>query len=53
MKTIILGLIFLFSGMLHAQFSSEPEQFLKDVDKYLSASNRVKTKEFMDVFEPN
>ena len=53
MKTILLGLILLFSGTLRAQFSSDPEQFLKDVDKYLGASNRIKTKEFMDVFEPN
>lgn len=53
MKTILFGFIFLFSGIIHAQFSAQPEQFLKDVDKYLSASNRVKTKEFMDVFEPN
>lgn len=53
MKTILLGLILLFSETLHAQFSSDPEQFLKDVDKYLGASNRIKTKEFMDVFEPN
>lgn len=36
-----------------AQFSGEPEQFLKDVNKYLKSYNPQKTKEFMDAFEPN
>ena len=53
MKAVLFGIIFLISGVVNAQFSSQPEQFLKDVNKYLGASNRVKTKEFMDVFEPN
>lgn len=48
-----MGIILLFSGITHAQFSSDPEQFLKDINKYLGASNRMKTKEFMEVFEPN
>ena len=53
MKGIVLGFILLLSGVANAQFSSDPFQFLKDVDKYLGATNRVKTKEFMEVFEPN
>ena len=53
MKAIFIGLIFLIAGTSYGQFSSQPEQFLKDIDKYLGASNRVKTNELMDVFRPN
>ena len=53
MKAALLGIILIISSVSHAQFSGDPEQFLKDVNKYLGASNRIKTKEFMDVFEPN
>lgn len=53
MRAALLGIILIFSGVLHAQFSGDPEQFLKDINKHLGASNRMKTKEFMDVFEPN
>ena len=37
----------------NAQFSSDPEQFLKDVNKALGSVNKQKTKEFMLEFEPN
>ncbi|MDG1914729.1 MAG: hypothetical protein P8I55_09095 [Crocinitomix sp.] len=53
MKAALLGIILIISSVSHAQFSGDPEQFLKDVNKYLGASNRIQTKEFMDVFEPN
>lgn len=54
MKAVLFGVIFLLSGISYAQpFSGDPEQFLKEINKYLGASNRMKTKEFMDVFEPN
>ncbi len=33
-------------------FSNDPATFLKQVDKYLSSSNRTKTKEFIEVFTP-
>lgn len=33
-------------------FSNNPETFLKDVDKYMSSSNRGKTKEFIEVLTP-
>ncbi len=53
MRFILLNLVTIFSLTAAGQFSSQPEAFLKDVDKFLGASNRSKTKEFMDVFEPN
>lgn len=54
MRSLLLIASFVVSSHLFAQpFSSDPEQFLKEVNKYLSASNGTKTKEFMDVFEPN
>lgn len=53
MRSILVSLVVLFSFSASAQFSPQPEQFLKDVDKYLSASNRSKTKDFMEAFEPN
>ncbi len=53
MKNLLLGFSLFITCLVQAQFSSEPEQFLKDIDKYLSVSNRVKTKEFLDVFEAN
>ncbi|MBN4072765.1 hypothetical protein JYT74_01865 [Crocinitomix catalasitica] len=37
----------------NASFSSEPEQFLKDVEKQLGSIDRQKTKAFMLEFEPN
>jgi len=53
MKTIlILLIIFLGFGANAQVFSNHPETFLKEVDKYLSSSNRVKTKEFIEVFTP-
>ena len=33
-------------------FSNDPATFLKDIDKYMSSSNRGKTKAFMEVFSP-
>lgn len=53
MKALFIGLLFLIAGTSYGQFSSQPEQFLKDIDKYLGASNRVKTNELMEVFRPN
>ena len=54
MRSVLLIASFVLSSHLFAQpFSSDPAQFLKEVNKYLSASNGTKTKEFMDVFEPN
>lgn len=54
MKAVLVGIMFMFICVAgRAQFSSDPEQFLKDVSKYLGASNRAKTNDFMDVFEPN
>lgn len=42
----------LFSGEFVGQsFSSEPEKFLKDVEKDLSRTNRAEGKELMDKFE--
>ncbi|WP_066755525.1 hypothetical protein [Crocinitomix algicola] len=53
MKGIFLGLILALTFNANAQFSSDPEQFLKDVSKYLGSTNKSKTKDFMEVFEPN
>lgn len=53
MRNYVLGVILLFSPFVYGQFSGNPTQFIKEVDKYLSASNRAKAKEFMAVFEPN
>jgi hypothetical protein len=54
MRSVLLILSFFLASHLFAQpFSSDPAQFLKEINKYLGASNSTKTKEFMDVFEPN
>ncbi len=53
MKKIVLLLILAVSINSYAQnFSSDPAAFLKDVDKYMSSSNRGKTKEFIELFTP-
>ena len=53
MRSLVLVIFFAFSGTLYAQYSNEPTAFLKEIDKKLSASDRVKTKAFMEEFEPN
>lgn len=54
MKSLILTLLLFISVGASAQtFSSDPEAFLKEIKKYLSESNPSKTKDFMEVFEPN
>ena len=54
MKPLFVIVILFFTSNLYSQqFSSNPEQFLKDVKKYLGASNKLKTNDFMEVFEPN
>lgn len=53
MRTLIFSLFFIITSTAFGQFSGQPEQFLKDINKYLGSSNRIKTKEFMEVFEPN
>ncbi len=49
---VIIALVFTTTSFSQ-QFSSEPEQFIKDIKKYLGASNKQKTNEFIEVFEPN
>jgi hypothetical protein len=53
MKNIVCIVICWLSIASYGQFSDDPTTFLKDVDKYLSGADRVKTKAFMEVFEPN
>ena len=53
MKAYLLFLFMAVTIGAGAQtFSSHPETFLKQIDKYLSSSNRTKTKEFIEVFTP-
>lgn len=52
-RSVIVFLFALLSGNLFAQFSTEPTQFLKDIEKFLGAEDRTTTKEFMLEFEPN
>lgn len=52
-RGLFLGLLLLLGITANAQFSGDPEGFLKDVKKYLAASNRAKTMAFMEEFEPN
>ncbi|MCH2235888.1 MAG: hypothetical protein MK078_16725 [Crocinitomicaceae bacterium] len=50
----LVSLIFIFllsNG--YGQFSSDPEQFLKDIKKFMKSSNAQKTNDFLEVFEPN
>lgn len=56
MRSVLLTFLIVISSLSYGQnasFSSDPEQFLKDVDKKLGAINRQKTKAFMLEFEPN
>ncbi|MBD3638413.1 MAG: hypothetical protein HUJ25_13765 [Crocinitomicaceae bacterium] len=49
-------LIVLFLGLtlnLYGQYSNDPATFLKEINKRLVASDREKTKAFMEEFEPN
>lgn len=52
-RGLLLGILLIIGICAKAQFSGDPETFLKDIKKYLGSSNRSKTKDFMDVFEPN
>jgi len=52
LKSIVLTVVlFLSVGVFAQPFSSEPEAFLKEITKYLNASNRTKTKPFIEKFE--
>jgi len=53
MKRILLAILLISGVVSHAQYSNDPATFLKEVNKRLSASDRVKTKAFMEEFEPN
>lgn len=53
LKSFVFTFVFLITmGAFAQQFSSEPETFLKEVTKYLNASDRGKTKLFIKDFEP-
>jgi len=53
-KSIVLALLLMFSVSAFSQtvFSNNPETFLKQIDKYLSAVNRSKAKPFIEEFGP-
>lgn len=53
MKSVLLTFLLGFSILSWGQFSADPEQFLKDIDKQLGAIDRQKTKAFLEEFEPN
>lgn len=54
MKSLTLFVsMFMGISLFSQQFSYDPQQFLKDIKKYLGDSNKQKTNEFMEVFEPN
>ena len=44
-------MLFLGTVVMAQSFSPEPEQFLKQIDKYLSNFDRTKTKVFIEEFE--
>jgi len=48
---LTIGLLLLSVNVFAQPFSSEPQEFLKQINKYLGNYNRVKTKEFMEQFE--
>lgn len=53
LKSGILTLLLLVGVNSFSQtFSPEPEEFLKQMNKYLGAVNRMKTKPFMEEFSP-
>ncbi|MFD1551160.1 hypothetical protein DNU06_03820 [Putridiphycobacter roseus] len=53
MKNLLIGFILLISFQgIGQNFSADPESFIKQVDKYLSAINRGKTKAFIEEFTP-
>ncbi|HIP36163.1 MAG TPA: hypothetical protein EYG85_04860 [Crocinitomix sp.] len=54
LKTVILVLLMAFSTSVFTQtvFSNNPEEFLKQIDKYLSSVNRSKAKPFIEEFGP-
>lgn len=53
MKSILLALLISLSSGVFAQYSNDPATFLKEISKRLGASNKQKTKLFMEEFEPN
>lgn len=55
MRVLVFLALVLITFNSHSQttFSSDPEVFLKEIKKYLGDSNPSKTKEFIEVFEPN
>ncbi len=53
MKSLSLSLFILIAIPASGQFSTDPAQFLKDVDKTLGEINHPVTKEFLEQFEPN
>jgi len=53
MRSLLLIALLSIGGTIFAQYSNDPATFLKEIDKRLSAADRVKTKAFMEEFEPN
>jgi len=51
--SVIAFFLFISANSFAQPFSSDPEQFLKEIKKFLGDSNPGKTKEFIEVFEPN
>lgn len=52
-KKIFALVLFCAPFLMFAQtFSNEPETFVKEIDKYLSSYDRVKTKAFIEEFTP-
>jgi hypothetical protein len=53
MRSLLLIVVTSFVLPASGQFSSDPLQFIKDVDKILGEINRPTTKTFLEQFEPN
>lgn len=54
-KSFLCSILILLSGVLSAQvteFSTDPEKFIKQMEKHLASFNRSDAKEFAEVFEP-
>jgi len=53
LKSVVFAFVMIVGLSVFAQpFSNEPEAFLKEITKYLNASDRGKTKPFMEEFGP-